>query len=204
MTKVWWQSRTLWALVVGAIPKLILAAGQLGLLARAPQVAELVMLLGSFAMDIAAVIFRWQASGPLAATSTPRGPVNLKRVVSVLIILSALGLSACAPMPPPVSVADKAWRVYGDPLAIATDTYNEAMLAAGRAHGQHLITDEQLAEVVKIGKEVQLALKSARAALIVYGTTADPSPPNLALAVAAAQSTLTDLLDLLGRLGVRL
>lgn len=204
MTKAWWKSRTLWALAVGALPKLVLAAGQLGLLARAPQLAELLMLLGSFAMDIAAVVFRWQATGPLAATSLPRGRIDLKRMIAALVVLSSLGLSACGSMPPPVSVSDKVWQTYGDPLAIATDTYSEAMRAAGRAHAQHVITDAQLAEVVTIGRQVQLGLKSARAALIVYGTTADPSPPNLALAVATVQSTLTDLLDLLAKLGVKL
>lgn len=201
--KAWWRSRTIWAIAVGALPKLVLAAGQLGLLARAPQLAELLMLFGSFAMDIAAVVFRWQASGPLAA-SPPARQINLKRMLAALVVLSALGLSACGSMPPPVSVSDKVWQTYGDPLAIAADTYSEAMRAAGRAHAQHLITDAQLAEVVTIGKQVQLGLKSARAALIVYGTTADPSPPNLALAVATVQSTLTDLLDLLTRLGVKL
>lgn len=202
--KPWYTSRTIWALIVGALPQIILAAGELGLVARAPAIAQLTMLLGSLLMGVLAVVFRWQASGPLAASSTPRGPVNLKRLVAGLVVLSALSLAACGSMPPPISTSDKVWQQYGDPLAIATDTYSEAMRAAGRAHARHLITDQQLAEVVKVGKEVQLGLKSARAALIVYGTTADPSPPNLALAVATVQATLTDLLDLLTKLGVRL
>lgn len=199
-SKPWYTSRTIWALAVGALPQIILAAGELGLVARAPAIAQLAMLLGSLLMGVLAGVFRWQATESLAASPPKRH--DLVRLLLVGALL--LPLAACGSMPPPVSTSDRVWQVYGDPLAIATDTYTEAMRAAGRAHAKHLITDEQLGEVLKVGREVQVGLKSARAALIVYGTTADPSPPNLALAVATVQATLTDLLDLLTRLGVRL
>ena len=225
-SKPWWASRTIWALIVGTLPQIILAAGELGLVARAPAIAQLAMLLGSLLMGVLAAVFRWQAVESLCvpprvgrnfgdlpmhppADTPKKGPfaaAGRGRNIAPLLLVGALllPLAACGSMPPPVSASDKVWQTYGDPLSIATDTYTEAMRAAGRAHAKHLITDEQLGEVLKVGREVQVGLKSARAALIVYGTTADPSPPNLALAVATVQATLTDLLDLLTRLGVKL
>lgn len=118
-------------------------------------------------------------------------------------LLVALALAfGCTPQPAPVTAADRIWQTYGDALAIAVDTYTEAMRSAGAAHARGLITDAQLEQVRVTGNQVKAALDVAKAALVVYSTAQDPAPQAIALAVSSAQQALLGLLQQLAELGV--
>lgn len=119
-----------------------------------------------------------------------------------LALLAVGALAGCTPSPAPVTAADRLWQTYGDSLAIATDTYSEAMRSVGAAHARGQITETQLQQAREIGGHVKVALDSARAALLVYATTREPEPQQLALAVGTAQQALLDLLSRLAELGV--
>lgn len=119
-------------------------------------------------------------------------------------LLAVLALIACTPRPAPVTNADRIWQTYGEVLALASDTYSGAMIATGQASARGALSDEQVVEITKAGRQVKAALDTARAALLVYAASTDPQPQEVALAVAAAQSALLDLLSRLAELGVKL
>lgn len=126
----------------------------------------------------------------------------MRRASALLSLAALLALAACTPHPPAVTAADRIWQTYGDGLAIAVDTYSEAMRSVGAAHARGQITDAQLAEIRPLAGQVKAALDVAKASLMVYGTAQDPQPQQVALAVGAAQQALLGLLEQLSRLGV--
>lgn len=119
-------------------------------------------------------------------------------------LLAVLALIACTQQPAPVTNADRIWQTYGEVLALVDDTYSGAMLATGSAHARGVLTDDQVAEIAKVGRQVKAALDTAQDALLVYPAATDPQPQEVALAVAAAQRALLDLLARLAELGVKL
>lgn len=121
-----------------------------------------------------------------------------KLQLSVAALLAVAFLAACAPMPAPVTPEDKLWQTWGEALQIANDSYEETMIAVGVAHARGLIRDDQLESARIAGRGVKAALEAARRALLAHAAGGEPP----AIAIAAAQGALLDLLRLVTDLGI--
>lgn len=120
------------------------------------------------------------------------------RIAFLVLVL----LSGCATAPQPdASPTVRLYQTYGQALDAGAAVYTESMLAAGEAHARGTLTDEQLSTVREVGKQAEMALRLAKAALQAYA--ASPAQPgDLSTHFAAFQQALTTLTRVLVQEGV--
>lgn len=120
--------------------------------------------------------------------------MTARRVAAALAL--AIVLAACqGAAPAPQTPTAKAAR-YVQIFKTVSAAYEEAMVAAGRAHAQGILSDADLARVRQAGLAVEVALRTSQAALEAYLAGGDDLAREAAVvgALADLQRAVAELL----------
>lgn len=204
----WYSSRTLWVGVGAILSNLIALLGAAGVIQLPEAATAQLLAVWNSLLGVLAIVFRWQASGPLGSSGSSRGG-PFGPLVLVALCLGLVSGTGCAALGgavgAPASVASQTpaqhlWASYGAPLKVAAAVYEDTMREAGALHARGQISDEQLEQVRKAGKAASAALRLARSALAAFLEHRTASPPSLEL--FTAQTTIANLLEIAAAAGV--